>query len=296
MSGTVSHMAFSHFLSHSPVAIISCSLHRSCWQQGLFLQQWVGTVDGTEIRVLLDQRGEERQRERPSFTWPLTCTFTTPSEEQSPLRIHSLPPSSKALTIKTPCPPPPPLCPNTTTTPPLAHTHSGTMWEQVWLHIKNEKGKTGSLFSFSAPHPAPSCHLPTLPPTSHPSHLTETVAHCHDTLSSETHHKKRGNNSSQPGRCHWNVNTDPAHTSSTYILQVGVGATNSWLSHIYSVRDSNLPDTEFQLLLSGACFNCSPFNTVALLSTHTREGNILFYNLYIVDHKVDDSWFIVSPE
>lgn len=109
MSGTISHMAFSHFLSHSPVAIISRSLHRSCWQQRLFLQQWVGTVDGTEIRVLLDQRGEERQRERPSFTWPLTCTFTTPSEEQSPLPIHSLPPSSIALTIKTPGPLPIPL-------------------------------------------------------------------------------------------------------------------------------------------------------------------------------------------
>lgn len=163
-------------------------------------------------------------------------------------------------------PPPTSFCSNTTTTttPPLAHTHSGTMWEQVWLHIKNEKGKTGSLFSFSAPHP-----LPLLPPPHPPANLSplpphcETVAHCHDALSSETHHKKMGNNRSQPGRCHQNVNTDPAHTSSTYALQVGVGvgATNSWLSHIYSVRDSDLPDAEFQLLLSGACFNCSPFKT-----------------------------------
>lgn len=178
-------MAFSHFLSHSPVAIISCSLHRSCWQQGLFLQQWVGTVDGTEIRVLLHQRGEDRQRERPSFTWPLTCTFTTPSEEQSPLRIHSLLPSSKALTIKTPCPLQHPSAP--TPPPPPPHPWHTPTVEQCGSRYdftsRMKKGKLVPCFHFLHPTPSPSCHPPTLPRTSHPSLLTVKLWHTAMTLS-----------------------------------------------------------------------------------------------------------------
>lgn len=87
-------------------------------------------------------------------------------------------------------PPPHPYAP----TPPPHPWHTPTVEQCGSRYDFTSRMKKGELvlcFLFLHPPPPPPHHLPTTPPTSHPSLLTETVAHCRDTLSSETHNKKR---------------------------------------------------------------------------------------------------------